>query len=484
MTVHINLRGRAGAEAALQRAVAGPVLFAGDPGIDAELAGYNTAVTHHPAAVIGATSAGDVATAVRYAAERGLAVGVHATGHGGVSSTDTVIVTTSRMQQFTVDPARRRAVVAAGVKWGSVIQAAAPYGLAPLNGSTSDVGVVGYTVGGGMGPMVRRYGNAADHVTALEIVTADGRIRHVDPTHDPDLFWAVRGGKANFGVVTRLSFELMPVGRLYGGALYYSGEHAHTVLQTWRYWSATLDENTTSSIALLRLPDLPQVPAPLRGTCTVHLRVAHLGDPARGAQLLVPMRAAAPPLIDAVRDMPYAEVDTIHNDPTDPMPGWDRGIFLRELPPVTVDTLLEVAGPQHPQLPLIMVEVRHLGGAANRQPEPPNAAGGRDAGYSAGVAGPFPPPLRDIVPVLGQGVLDAVAPWGTGEVPINFAADIRTPADVGRPWSPQTYQRLLEIKHRYDPANTFRTGNTLILTTGPELAETPDTPPHSLGRIQ
>jgi len=174
------------------------------------------------------------------------------------------------------------------------------------------------------------------------------------------------------------------------------------------------------------------------------------------------MRDAAPALLDGVRDMPYAEVDTIHNDPTDPMPGWDRGAFLRELPADAVDTLLEVAGPQHEQLPLVMVELRQLGGAASRQPQPPNASGGRDAAFSVGVVGPYPPPLRDVVPVVGQGVLDAMAPWGTGEVPVNFAAEIRSSADVGQAWSPSAYKRLLAIKGRYDPANTSRTGNALL----------------------
>lgn len=440
----------------------GPVLLAGDPRIDGELAGYNTAVRHQPAAVFAAARAEDVAAAVRYASRRGLAVGVHATGHGGAPSHDTVIVTTHRMQQFGIDPVARRAWVAAGVRWAPVIEAAARHGLAPLNGSTSDAGVVGYTVGGGMGPMVRRFGNAADHVTGLELVTADGQIRQVDADHDPDLFWAVRGGKANFGIVTRLAFDLMPVNRLYGGAIYYPGAHAATLLHTYREWSATLDEDTTTSIALLRLPDLPQVPAPLRRNVTVHLRFAHLGDPAQGARIVAPMRHAAPALIDGVRDMPYAEVDTIHNDPTDPMPSWDRGAFLRDLPTEAIDTLLDAAGPQHEQLPLIMVELRQFGGAASRQPQPPNASGGRDATYSVGVVGPLPPPLRDVVPAVGQGLLDVMAPWGTGEVPVNFAADIRTPADIGRPWPPRTYQRLLEVKHRYDPTNTFRTGNALI----------------------
>lgn len=446
---------------ALRTAVAGPVLFRGDPRVDTELAGFNTAVTHRPCVVVGATSAADVAAAVRFAAARGSAVGVHATGHGGSPSEDTVIISTGRMRRFSVDPVNRTATVEAGVPWGPVIRAAARHGLAPLNGSSSQVGVVGYTLGGGMGPLVRRYGHAADHVRAVEMITADGRRRQVSARDDPDLFWAVRGGKANFGVVTGLTFDLMPVTRLYGGALYYPGADAATLLHTYLEWTGTLGERTTTSIALLRLPDLPGVPPPLRGTPTVHLRVAHLGSAAEGERIVAPMRRAAPALIDHVRDMPYVEVDSIHNDPTRPMSWWERGAFLRGLPAAAADTLLDVAGPDRDP-PLVMVELRHLGGAAARQPTPSNAVGGRDAGMSICVVGPCPPALRNVVPGAGHAVLAAMRPWATGGVPVNFVPGLRDAGDVGRAWPSRTYQRLLQVKRRYDPANTFRTGNAVI----------------------
>src|SRR5947209_15378862 len=188
---------------ALHSADRGPVRFRDDGRIAGELAGYNTAPEHRPAAVVGATRPEDVAAAVRFAADNGLAIGVLATGHGGLThGRDTVVVTTQRMTRYRVNPTTARASVEAGVTWAPIITAASAHGLAPLNGSTSDAGVIGYTVGGGMGPMARRFGWAADHVTSLEMVTADGRLRHVDANHNPDLFWAARGGKATVGVVT------------------------------------------------------------------------------------------------------------------------------------------------------------------------------------------------------------------------------------------------------------------------------------------
>ena len=451
------------ARTALEAGVEGPVLFAGDPRIEHELAGFNLAVRHDPHVVVGATSAADVAAAVRYAARRDLAVGVHATGHGGFSSRDTVIVSTHRMLACSVDPVLATATVQAGVPWSMVISAAAPHGLAPLSGSASSVGAVGYTVGGGAGPIIRSHGFAADHVTSLEMVTADGQVRVVDGEHDPDLFWAVRGGKANFGVVTQLTTRLVRLSTLYAGAVYFPGEHAVELLHSWREWVDTLDERTTSSIALLRLPDLPHVPAPLRGRLTVHLRFAHTGDPESGRLILEPMLRTAPSLIDTVREMPYSEVDSIHNDPTEPMPAWSRGSFLRALPAEALDTLLDQAGPGV-QSPLVVVELRHLGGAASRHPVPDNAVTGRDAPFAVNAVGPLFPPVAEIVPNVGHRLLDALAPWSTGQEPVNFSGGPRTPGDGTTAWPAAIRERLLDVKRRHDPDNVFRTGFALLAT--------------------
>jgi FAD binding domain len=449
------------ARAALEAGVSGPVLFAGDPRIDHELAGFNLAVRHEPHVVVGATNAADVAAAVRYAARRGLAVGIHATGHGGYASRDTVIVSTHRMLACSVDPALATATVQAGVPWSMVISAAAPHGLAPLSGSASSVGAIGYTVGGGAGPIIRSHGFAADHVTSLQLVTADGQVRVVDAEHDPDLFWAVRGGKANFGVVTQMTTRLVRLPTLYAGAVYFPGEQAAELLHGWRAWVDTLDERTSSSIALVRLPDRPHVPAPLRGRLTVHLRFAHTGDAESGRATLEPMLRLAPPLIDAVREMPYSDVDSIHNDPTEPLPAWSRGSFLSGLPAAALDRLLDQAGPGV-ESPLVVVELRHLGGAASRHPDPDNSVAGRDAPFVVNAVGPLFPPIAEIVPTVGQRLLDALAPWSTGQEPVNFSGGPRTPGDGISAWPVAIRERLLEVKRRHDPDNVFRTGFALL----------------------
>lgn len=444
----------------LQNGVTGPVLRPGDPGFAAEMAAFNLAHTPQPALIVGAASAADVATAVRWAAKLGLRVAVQATGHGLFTTMDdALLVTTGRMSEVTIDPVAQTARVGAGVRWAQVIEAAMPYGLAPLNGSSSDVGVVGYTLGGGLGPMARQYGFAADHVRRVQLVTADGLVREVDAQREPELFWAIRGGKGNFGIVTELEFGLVPVARLYGGGIFFPGAAAADLLHAYRQWVATLPEQTTTSIALLRLPPLPELPEPLRGQFVVHLRFAHLGPSEEGAALLAPMRAVAVPVMDMVGDMPYAAVDSIHMDPTDPMPYWERGATLAELPAEAVDELLAVAGPGV-DVPLIMVEVRHLGGAIARQPAVPNAVAGRDAKFSLFALGPMAGPLVEVVPAITQSVIDRLAPWAARGSLLNFLG-AANPERVRQLWNEADQARLLAVKHQYDPANVFAFGSAI-----------------------
>ncbi|MEO9014455.1 MAG: FAD-binding oxidoreductase, partial [Terrimesophilobacter sp.] len=349
----------------------GAVLLPGDADFAAECTGFNLAVVQHPGVVVAATSVDDVVAAVKYAADNGLVVHVQATGHGvGAATAGGMLITTSRMKSVVIDPEQRTATVSAGVTWGEVVAAASPHGLAPLNGSSVGVGVVGYTLGGGMGPMGRTFGFAADYVRRIQIVVADGTVLEVDADHQPELFWALRGGKCNIGIVTELEFGLMPVSEYYGGGIFYPGVAAATVLHKFRSWALALPEQATTSIALLRLPDLPDVPEPLRGRLSVHLRFVYVGDEEQGSALIAPMREVAHPLVDMVAMTPYSAIGSVHQDPVDPLPAWDGSALLRELPEAAVDALLAAAGPDV-EIPLILAEVRYLGGALARQPELP-----------------------------------------------------------------------------------------------------------------
>jgi FAD/FMN-containing dehydrogenase len=442
--------------------VSGPVLAAGDPRLAEEVAPFNLSVRHRPATVVCATNADDIVAALLWAAGQGLAVGVQATGHGPVIPVDdALMVSTKRMSGVTVDAAAASARVEAGARLSDIVDAAAPHGLAPLVGSSPAVGAVGFSTGGGLSVVSRTYGFAADHIRSFEIVTADGQLRQVDAGSEPDLFWAVRGGKGNFGIVTSMVVDLFPITTLYGGAIYYPAEAIADVLHAYREWTATLPDEMTTSVALLRLPPLPFVPPPLAGKLTMALRVAFVGGSAEGEQLVAPMRRVAPALIDGVGELPYTRSAEIHQDPTDPLPAWEQGGLLRELPEAAVERLLEIAGPGV-ETPLLMVELRHMGGALRRPPREPNAVGGRDGAFSVWSLGLLIPEIADIVPRAGVGVLEAMAPWSTGGSLLNFrGSTVRSPEEVATVWSPETYERLRAIKTKVDPTNVFRFGHNI-----------------------
>ncbi|GHE36486.1 FAD-linked oxidase [Streptosporangium violaceochromogenes] len=446
----------------LRHQVTGPVLSPGQSGFEEEISGFNLAVRHRPALVVAAADAADVAAAIRFAASRDLPVAVQSTGHGAVQAADgALFVNTSRLRDLHVDPSARTARIGAGCTWAEVIAAAAPYGLAPLSGSSTGVGVVGYTLGGGIGPISRAFGFAADHVREITVVTADGQTRVTDSLREPDLFWALRGGKGSLGVVTSLVVDLFPVASLYGGGLYYAAEDASAVLHAYRRWTGTLPETTGTSVAMLRLPPIPEIPEPLRGRFVVHLRFTHLGEDGEAESLLAPMRAAAKPIMDAVARMPFTAIHSVHSDPVTPMPAWDRGALLRELTEEAVEALLAVAGPAA-DVPLAVVELRQLGGALGREPERPNAVGGRDAAFSLlAIGAPVPELMETVIPAVGQAVLDAVAPWATGGTQLNFHGADLAPVSLSRAWPEATLRRLVAVKDLYDPKRMFRFGHVV-----------------------
>jgi hypothetical protein len=342
-----------------------------------------------------------------------------------------------------------------------VIEAAAPHGLAPLSGSSPGVGVVGYTTGGGMGPLGRAHGWAADQVTAIELVTPDGRIRHVDADSEPDLFWAVRGAKHSFGVVTALTFGLVPVARLAGGALLFDVAVAGPLLKAWAAWTPTAGEGTSTSVAVLRLPPLPSVPQMLRGRPVVALRVAHLGTLEEARALVAPLVAGCgPALVDSLREMPFTDVGSIAAEPPEPVPTWDKGTLLSRLDDAAVDTLVGLVGEGAPT-PLAVVELRHSGGALGREPLVPNAVGGRDAAYTMTAVGALVPQLRAAVPAAGEELLAAMRPWGTGGTQANLLGWADDPAEIRSAWPAATYRRLARLKAAWDPQDVFRTGHVV-----------------------
>lgn len=440
----------------------GPVFRPGDEGYDDERAGFNPIVDHHPELIVGATGPDDVTAAVNYAAERGLAVGVLTTGHGAAVPADgQVLINTRRLSDVTVDPAARKARVGGGVRWERVLPQTVPHGLAPLNGNSPNVGVVGYTLGGGIGPLGRQYGFAADRVRRVDLVTADGQLRQVTADTEPELFWAVRGGKGNFGVVTGLEFELVPVSRLYGGGLFFPAEATADVLHAYNEWVPSTPEELTSAVLLIQFPPIPEIPELFRGKYLANVRIAYTGSVEDGERLVAPLRAIGSPILDTLGEVPYSEVGAIYNDPTNPMPAYDSSVSLHTLDASAVDAILSQAGPDAGS-PLIY-ELRQLGGAYTRPPAIPSAIGGRDTAYALFAVGVLQPPGREqAIHQAHEQLHDTMRPWSTGRTIYNFAG-VRDadPSRVKLAFDPADYTRLAKAKATYDPGNVFRINHNI-----------------------
>nr|WP_246204340.1 FAD-binding oxidoreductase [Streptomyces tailanensis] len=429
------------------------VLVPGDPGYEEEAAGFQTGFVRRPDVVVGAASAGDVVAAVTHAAGAGLPVEVQTTGHGVPGPCEGgVLITTRRMDGVTVDPVARTGRVQAGVRWGEVVAAAEPYGLAPLNGSSPGVGVVGYTLGGGLGILAREFGYAADHVRALDVVTADGRPRRVTKESEPELYWALLGGGHGLGVVTAMEIGLVPVARLYGGSLSFDGGEVEpaAVLRAYERWTRTVPDTLTSSFAAVAYPDVPGLPPRLRGRYVVSVRVAYTGggDGDDGAELVAPLRESGPAFSDTLREMPYGESHTIHNDPTVPHTNYGDSAVLSELGPEAMARVLARTGPDASAM--CVVQVNHLGGALAKAA--PNSVPYREGRFLVRVVAMAE---RETARGILDPAFELLSPWTLGRA-VNFAFGAGDRVEGLH--DAETRKRLAVVRSEYDPANRFRRG--------------------------
>lgn len=439
----------------LTRRLRGELALPGTPSYERLTAGFNASVQPRPVAVAAVADAYDVAHVVRLAAQHGVRVAVQCTGHGAEAlMQDAVLVHTGGLDECIVHP-QGWARVGAGVRWRTVVDAAAPLGLLPLAGSSSGVGVVGYTTGGGVGPLARTYGLASDRVRALDVVTGTGRLLRTTPTEHGDLFWGLRGGRGSLGIVTAVEFDLIPVAHVYGGALHFDPADAADVLHAWREWAQHLPESVTTSAALRQLPPLPHVPPPLAGRMTVAVRLAVPGSAGEAEALLAPLRSVATPVLDGVGVLPLDGLDAIHSDPKDPVPSQDTAGLLRELPAAAIDALLAVAGPDSGS-PLAVVDLRQLGGALGRPGPHPSAYCGRDAGFLLHCRGLQVPGVGDAVATRLRKVLEVMAPWTTGATLPNFGGG------GPRAYDAPTLERLRAIAATRDPGRVLVAAEPLL----------------------
>jgi len=437
--------------------MSGQVITPKDAGYDTARQAWNLTVNQHPALIVVAATAKDVVEAIRFADGHDLGVAVKAGGHGTIREADgSVLIVTSQMTDVIVNAAAKTAWVSAGAKWGPVLGQTQAAGLAPLLGSSPDVGAVGYTLGGGMGWLARRYGLSADSVNRFELITANGEMVNASATENADLFWGLRGGGGNFGVVTGMEIRLYPVTTVYGGNLFYPIHKAKEVYAHYRRWIASAPDELTSSIVLMNFPPFPSVPEFLRGQSFVIVRGCYSGPVEQGEELLKHWRTWQEPIMDGFTAMPFSQVAAISNDPVDPMPAHSSGAWLKDISDETVDVLIRYTAPRNGPPVLAFAEVRHAGGAISRVDPQSAAYGNRDAQYILQVIGGAPTP--EVHAAVKQHIAQlkrALTPHLHGGVYLNFleGSEARESALAG--FSQEHYQRLQTLKTKYDPKNRF-----------------------------
>ena len=372
-------------------------------------------------------------------------------------ATSGVLIATRRMNGVSIDAEARTATIGAGAQWGAVIAAAAEHGLAPITGSSPGVGAVGYLLGGGLGPLSRSHGFSSDYLVGFTVVTGSGELVEASAEQHPDLFWALRGGKDGLGVVTEVRVRLVELSALYAGSLFFDTADIETALRAWVDWTTTADPLVTTSVAIIRFPPLDVVPDPLRGRHLLSLRFAYPGSIDDGDALAAPLRSAAPVYLDALGELPASQVARIHNDPTDPTPGWVNAMLLSHIDQGFASALLDHVG-AGVDSPFVATEVRHLGEATRRDVPGGSAVGGRSAAFTLGFIGVDPAQFETVLPEQADRINQALRPWIAAETNINFAGKLRSAQHYASAWPVDTFARLADVRRRYDPDGVLAHG--------------------------
>jgi FAD binding domain/Berberine and berberine like len=449
----------------LRQAIDGEVIGPGDPAYDESRKVWNGAIDRRPAAIARCIEVPDVVTAVRFARERDLLVAVRGGGHGvGGHSVcdDGLVIDLSPMKAIEVDPHRRRARAEAGVLWGELDRETQAFGLATTGGVVTHTGIAGLTLGGGIGWLMRKHGATVDNLLSVELVTVDGQVVIASADENPDLFWGVRGGGGNFGIVTSFEYRLHPVGpQVLGGPIFYSLEDAPEILRSYRDFIAGAPDELTTVFNLRRAPPLPLLPSEVHGRLVVMIGVCYAGLLEEGEVVLRRLRMFGSPLVDAIGAKPYTSLQGLF-DPTVPH-GWHYYWKSAELPPLSdeaIETLVEHAALQ--TSPLSYCISFQLGGAMRRVGEEETAFSQRDIGHNVNITAVWTAddaqPERHID--WARRFHDALEPFGRHRVYVNFLGD--EGADrIRAAYDDRNYGRLVALKEAWDPTNFLRSNHNI-----------------------
>jgi FAD/FMN-containing dehydrogenase len=452
----------------LRPGVRGPVILPVDPGYDAARAIWNGAIDRRPACIARCTGVADVVAAVGFARERDLLVAVRSGGHGvgGHALCDGgLVIDLSPMKGIRVDPATRTARAEAGVLWGELDRETQLFGLATVGGIVTHTGIAGLTLGGGIGWLMRKHGATVDNLLSADVVTAQGEIVTASGEENPDLFWAIRGGGGNFGIVTSFEYRLHPVGPIVlAGPVFHPLEDAPEVLRFYREFIAAAPDELTTIFDLSVAPPLPFLPEAVHGKPIVMVGACYAGSPDEGAEIVRPLKQFGRPIVDLLQPKPYTALQSMF-DPLVPH-GWHRYWKSVELPPLTddaIDTLVEHASAF--TSPKSYCIVFQLGGALARVGEDETAYSQRDAAHNVNINAVW---TEDDVEgerhvAWAREFFSAMQPHAVGRVYLNFLGD--EGADrVRQAYGARQYERLAGLKRTYDPTNLFRMNQNISPT--------------------
>ena len=451
----------------LRETIHGQVLRPGDEGYTEASRIWNGAFDNRrPAVIVGCSGAADVAAAVGFARSNDLPIAVRGGGHsiaGFSSCDDGVVIDLSAMRSVRVDPETRRAYVGPGAIWGDVDHETQAHALATTGGLVSTTGVAGFTLGGGIGWLMRKHGLACDNLVGADVVTADGCLVHASESENADLFWGLRGGGGNLGIVTQFELALHPVGPvLYAGLIFFSAEHDAKLMRLFREWAPGVPDEITAALNLATAPPLPVVPGPWHGKKVIALIAVSTGPADEAEAHFRAFREAAEPVADLLGPMPYTAMQAL----IDPL--WQKGIhayFKATNLARLDDELIERLCRQHESAPGSQCEihVHQMGGAVGRVGDGETAFSERSMPFVLNaVTGWHDPDETSAHTLWARAVIDAAADASTGRAYVNFLGDSDAASSS---YGADTYARLLALKREYDPTNVFHLNQNIDPST-------------------
>jgi FAD/FMN-containing dehydrogenase len=425
---------------------------------------WNAAIDKRPALIARCSGTVDVVRAVELAREHELTLAVRGGGHnvaGHGTCDGGIVVDLSLMRGVDLDLGRRTVRVQAGATWGDVDHETQAFGLATTGGLVSTTGVAGFTLGGGFGWLMRKHGLTCDNLLSAELVTAGGRILRASVDENADLFWALRGGGGNFGIVTSFEFRLHPVGPIVtAGAIFFPGEAAGDILRFYRGWADELPDELTTVVNLATAPAAPFLPAEVHGKRVAIVSGCYAGDPEEGARALRALKSFGTSIADLIGPMPYTEMQGLVDGQWGPgFHNYFKSCWLPRLDEAAIETLL--GAHERAASPDTKIQLYHFGGAVARVGRDETAFGRRDAPYLLNIAARWQDPDQTEPHVAWARELhEAMSPFATGGVYVNFLGE-EGQDRVRAAYGEHTYERLVALKRRYDPTNLLRVNQNI-----------------------